>query len=267
MPARPAAAAKTDRAALRTAGLTVRYGGVCANDSVDLSVAPGELVGLIGPNGAGKTTFIDAVSGFTAASGEVWVGSTQVDAMRAHRRRRLGLARTWQAGELFNDLTVGDNLAAACQSPGIGMVAADLLRRRSRRRDPAVERALGAVGLADAADRRPSDLPLGEQKLVGVARALVGDPSVLLLDEPAAGLDSEESLLLGAQLRTLAAAGTGVLLVDHDMHLVLQACDRLYVMDFGKVIASGRPSEIVADADVVAAYLGSADPETSSVKP
>jgi len=250
--------------ALSARGLTVTYGGVVANDSIDLHVEAGEVVGLIGPNGAGKTTFIDAISGFTRYSGEVWLGTTRLDGMATHRRRRLGLARTWQAGELFTDLTAAENLEVACRSVGLGMVLGDLLHRGTRRRHEHVEQALAAVGLADAADRRPSDLSLGEQKLVGVARALAGGSRVLLLDEPAAGLDTDESRRLGRQLRAIAQTGVASLLVDHDMGLVLEVCDRVYVLDFGRLIASGTPSEVVADQGVVAAYLGS--PETHAVQ-
>ena len=249
--------------ALRTCGLTVTYGGVTANDAVDLHVEAGEVVGLIGPNGAGKTTFIDAVSGFTPCTGEVWMGQARVDRMPPHRRRRNGLARTWQAGELFTDLTAAENLEVACRNVGLGMVLGDLVRRGAPRRDEHVTRALEAVGLADAGDRRPTDLSLGEQKLIGVARALAGGSRVLLLDEPAAGLDTEESRRLGGQLRKIAAGGIAALLVDHDMGLVLEVCDRVYVLDFGKLISTGTPEQIVADPAVVAAYLGS--PETHAV--
>jgi branched-chain amino acid transport system ATP-binding protein len=251
---------------LRAAGLSVHYGGVCANDAIDLHVGAGEIVGLIGPNGAGKTTFIDAVSGFTpCSSGEVWVGETRVDGMPAHRRRKVGLARTWQSGELFSDLTVGENLSVAARTVGLRMLGSDLLRLGRQRPDPAVARALDAVGLAHEADRRPTDLSLGQQKLVGVARALAGDSRVLLLDEPAAGLGTEESRHFGEQMKRIAATGVSALLVDHDMGLVLEVCDRVYVLDFGTLIASGRPQEIVADEAVVAAYLGSPDPETDAV--
>lgn len=245
---------------LKTCGLTVAYGGVTANDAIDLHVDTGEVVGLIGPNGAGKTTFIDAISGFTRCSGEVWIGDTRIDRMAPHRRRRMGLARTWQAGELFTDLTVSQNLQVACRNVGLKTVFTDLVHRGAARPDPHVEQALEAVGLSDAGDRRPTDLSLGEQKLVGVARALAGQSRVVLLDEPAAGLDTDESLRLGGQLRKIAAGGVGALLVDHDMGLVLEVCDRIYVLDFGRIISSGTPAEVVADPAVVAAYLGS--PET-----
>lgn len=249
--------------ALSARGLTVAYGGVVANDAIDLHVDAGEVVGLIGPNGAGKTTFIDAVSGFTRCTGEVRIGETRVDGMAPHRLRRLGMARTWQAGELFTDLTVAENLEVACRTVGVKTVWTDLVRGRARGLDQRVGHALDAVGLADAADRHPTDLSLGEQKLVGVARALAGGSRVLLLDEPAAGLDTDESFRLGDQLRKIAATGLATLLVDHDMGLVLEVCDRIYVLDFGRIIATGTAAEVIADPAVVAAYLGT--PETPEV--
>ncbi|MEE3851478.1 ABC transporter ATP-binding protein [Gordonia sp. LSe1-13] len=243
---------------LQTRGLSVHYGGVTANADIDITVGAGEIVGLIGPNGAGKTTFVDAVTGFAKSSGEVMVSGQRIDRASPHRRRRVGMARTWQAGELFADLTVQQNLAVAVQRVGLRALVTDVING-SRPAAGVVEKALDVVGLTDVADRRPDELTLGQQKLVGVARALVGDTRLVLLDEPAAGLDTHESLAFGDELRRIAATGVGILLIDHDMSLVLDVCDRLYVLDFGRVIASGTPAEIQDDPAVVAAYLGSAE--------
>lgn len=247
------------RPVLATRGLTVSYGGVKANDSIDLEVYAGEVVGLIGPNGAGKTTFIDAVSGFTDCTGEVWVGDRRVDSMPPYRRRRHGLARSWQSGELFADLTAGENLQVVRHRVGIRSMLVDLVRRGGSKLDEEVYSTLCAVGLDHAADRLPEELSLGEQKLVGVARALTGGSQMLLLDEPAAGLDTNEGRDLGRRLRRIADTGVGCLLVDHDMGLVLELCDRIYVLDFGRLICVGTAAEVTADKGVVAAYLGSPD--------
>ncbi|ATD73288.1 MULTISPECIES: ABC transporter ATP-binding protein [Gordonia] len=243
-------------ALLRTGGLSVRYGGVSANSDVDITVGAGEIVGLIGPNGAGKTTFVDAVTGFTKATGTVSLAGERLEKASPHRRRRAGMARTWQAGELFTDLTVSQNLAVAVQPVGLRAMLSDVVNG-SRPPAETIDRALDLVGLRDAADQLPGELTLGQQKLVGVARALVGGTRLVLLDEPAAGLDTHESRDFGAELRRIAATGIGILLIDHDMSLVLDVCDRLYVLDFGKVIASGTPAAIQDDPAVISAYLGS----------
>ncbi|WAC57254.1 ABC transporter ATP-binding protein [Gordonia sp. SL306] len=248
---------------LSTRGLSVHYGGVTANADIDLTVDAGEIVGLIGPNGAGKTTFVDAVTGFAKSSGEVRLDGERVDRIAAYRRRTAGMARTWQAGELFADLTVAQNLAVAVQRVGLRALVSDVF---TGSKPPAglIDEALAMVGLLGVADRRPGELTLGQQKLVGVARALVGGTRLVLLDEPAAGLDTHESREFGAELRRIAATGVGILLIDHDMSLVLDVCDRLYVLDFGRVIASGSPTEIQDDPAVVAAYLGSPEVQADS---
>lgn len=239
---------------LRTQSLSVRYGGVVANNAIDLAVGAGEVVGLIGPNGAGKTTFVDAVTGFTKYTGDVDLAGQRLTGP-PHRRRRAGLGRTWQAGELFDDVTVADNVAVAARTVGVRTLGQDLTGR-SNRTTPEEAEALELVGLGDDGHRRPSELSLGRQKLVGVARAVVGGTKVVLLDEPAAGLDTHESQQLGHDVRRVAESGRGVLLIDHDMSLVLEFCDRIHVLDFGCLIASGTPTEIRQDPRVVAAYLG-----------
>ena len=243
---------------LRVTDLSVTFGVVRAVDQVALSVDAGELVGLIGPNGAGKTTTVDAVCGFVPHGGSVRFEGRELQGWAPYRRARVGLARTWQSLELFDDLTVLESCAVGAELPSWSTALRSAVRPHGARDVAAAEAALAAVGLDDVADRWPAELSLGQRKLVAVARALAARPRLLLLDEPAAGLDSEESLELGRRLRDLVATGLGVLLIDHDMGLVLGTCDRVDVLEFGRIIASGTPEAIREDARVVEAYLGEA---------
>jgi len=246
-------------ALLESKGLTVRYGGLAANADVDLKVEVGQLVGLIGPNGAGKTTFIDAITGFTAiSSGGVSFDGRDLAGVTPDERARLGLTRTFQSLELFEDLTVRENLLVAAERPTWWSFLLDLLkvRRPAAEWQRQVDDALAVMGLTELANMLPSDLSHGQRKLVGVARALAAKPKLLLLDEPAAGLDTAESQLLGAHLRDFLKTGTSIFLIDHDMGLVLNVCDYIYVLDFGRIIAEGTPAQVRTDPAVVAAYLG-----------
>ncbi len=228
---------------LRVHGLSVAFGGVHALTDVDLRVAEGELVGLIGPNGAGKTTFIDAITGFVPHSGDVELRGHAVAGQAPQAIAAAGCARTWQGADLFDDLNVRENLTVAA-----GATAAP----------EDIEAVLERMGLAPVAEAMPAELSEGQRKLVGLARAVVGNPGLLCLDEPAAGMDTRESQALGRRLRELTDHGQSTLLIDHDMGLVLGICDRVVVLEFGRVIANGVPDVVRRDPAVMAAYLGSA---------
>jgi branched-chain amino acid transport system ATP-binding protein len=234
--------------------LSVSYGGLVAVDEVDLDVPEGAIVGLIGPNGAGKTTCIDAICGFVHATGHVRLGDRRLDDVPAHERARAGVVRTFQSVELFDDLTVRENLVVAAAPSRWWSFLADAVRPRRATFD--VDWALEALDLRDAGDARPRELSAGARRVVGLARAIVSRPRVVLLDEPAAGLDPAESAALGDRLRTLPQLGISVLLVDHDMHLVMGVCEQVTVLDFGRVIARGTPAVVRADPAVTRAYLG-----------
>jgi len=223
--------------------LTVRYGGVVAVNDVSLTVAAGQIVGLIGPNGAGKTTTIDALCGFHGCQGTVVLAGQDVDGFSPHHRAALGLARTFQLAGVSDDLTVEENVQVG--------------QHRAATHDPAaLTRILEELGLVEMRELQASMLSQGQRQLVSVARALAGNPRLLLLDEPAAGLDSTESLWLAERLRAVRDTGVTILLVDHDMSLVLNLCDSIDVLDFGELIATGTPEQIRRNERVSTAYLG-----------
>ena len=235
--------------------LWIAYDGVVAVNNATFTVEPGEVLGLVGPNGAGKTSLLDGICGFVPTRGVVRLDDQRLDGQPPHERKAAGIGRTWQDGGLFDDLSVLDNLAITAEGGRRWDVARDLLTTSAVDRDELVAE-LARWGLQDVADRRPTELSIGQRKLVGLARATAGNPLVLLADEPAAGLDSWESEELGRRLRAYADSGHAVLVIEHDLPLVRRISDRLIVLDFGRVLAVGEPDEVLAHPQVAAAYLG-----------
>lgn len=247
--------------------VNVRFGGIAALDDVSLAVAPGEVCGLIGANGAGKTTLFDVVSGIRIPDrGRVALGGRDVTRWSPHRRARAGLRRTFQRVQVFGWLTIEENLLVASEwHGGGGGVLADLVAAPTRRRHEAARRerareVLARCGLEGVRDRRAAGLPIGTARLVELGRALVDEPSLLLLDEPASGLDHADADRFAEVVESVSGtSGTSVLLVEHDVPFVLERCHRIVVLHLGRVIADGTPEQIRSDPAVRDAYLGTAD--------
>jgi len=255
------APAGTPPGALSVREVTVRFGGVTALDGVSLTAAPRQVTGIIGPNGAGKTTLLNVACGFVRPqAGHLLFDGTDLARLRPHRLGALGIARTLQGLGLFARLTVLENVmvgatrhARAGFWPALfGLPWSDADERRLRGR---ARQALDRVGAADLADRLPGELPYGVRKRVAFARALAATPRLLLLDEPASGLSEGELAELGALISDVAADAC-VVLVEHRIDLMMTACDTIFVLDFGKVIATGPPGEVLTDPAVTTAYLG-----------
>jgi branched-chain amino acid transport system ATP-binding protein len=237
-------------ALLEATGVSVRFGGLLALDDATLTVEAGCITGLIGPNGAGKTTLFNVITGLQhPTTGRVRLDDRDITDAKPHRRARLGIARTFQRLEAFGSLSARDNV----------LVAAEMRRRWAKdEMSPAdiAQQMLEHVGIASVADETVDSLPTGTARLVELARALATKPRVLLLDEPSSGLNEDETDALGQLLLQLCSEGLGILLVEHDMPFVMGTCTHIDVLDFGRVIARGRPAEIQGDAAVQAAYLG-----------
>jgi len=252
-------------ALLETRGLTIRFGGNLAVSEVDLDVDAGCVTGLIGPNGAGKTTTFNMICGVLApTSGRVVLGGEDISRVGTHKRARKGIGRTFQRLEVFSSMSVRDNILVGCEirqgwarstPAGRQLLApegADLGA------DDEVELIMDRLGLTESADVRVGQLSTGRARLVELGRALAIRPRVLLLDEPASGLDETETEEFGELLVQLAGAGLSILMVEHDVPLVMKVCSQIFVLDFGRIIASGSAQEIQQNESVLNAYLGSA---------
>jgi branched-chain amino acid transport system ATP-binding protein len=239
--------------------VSVRFGGLSALDGVSLRAVPRHVTGIIGPNGAGKTTLLNAVCGFVApASGTISFDGRLITGLRPHHLARLGIARTLQDVGLHGGLSVIENVMVGATSrarAGFWPALAGLSARDERRLRGEARQALDRVGAADVAEDMPGTLAYGVRKRVALARAIVARPRLLLLDEPASGLAEDELAELGALIKTLGAEA-GVVVIEHRMDLMMAVCDTIFVLDFGKLIASGSPQDVQANPAVTAAYLG-----------
>lgn len=246
---------------LEATDVTMRFSGITALDSVTLDADAGEAVGLIGPNGAGKTTFFNCILGMLRPDqGRVMFNGRDITRLPVYRRARLGFGRTFQRIELFSGMSAREHLLVAERvRRGDGRLWKDLVNRGRPDADEQarVQRTLDLLGLSDIADRPIESLSLGRGRLVEIGRALMTDPLLLLLDEPSSGLDHRETMDLVHTLQTVQRErGTAILLVEHDVEMVQRFASRLYVLDFGTVIASGRTDDVMNDAMVRRAYLG-----------
>ncbi len=249
---------------LRLDKVTRRFGGLVALDNISLDIAAAGITAVIGPNGAGKTTLFNIISGFDKPSaGQVFFDGEDITAVLPELIARRGLVRTFQLVQLFDDLTVLENVKIGRHLHTCGGLWSAITPFHGARREAEVEADAGAllqeIGLADQAGASAATLPYGRKRLLEITRAMAAEPKFLLLDEPAAGLNREETLHLARLLRQIADAGTAILLIEHDMSLVMSVAARVAVLDFGRVIAEGPPNEVRKNRDVIAAYLGTTE--------
>lgn len=247
---------------LKVSSLTQRFGGITALEDVTFSVRKGEITGVIGPNGAGKTTLFNIVTGiYTQTSGSVALEGADISSQPAEKLAARGLVRTFQNIELFGNMTVLENVMLGLHTgSSCGLISCMFkmpwhLREERQIRNIALEW-LDYCGISDLADQKASNLPFGKGRLLEIARAMAVKPRILLMDEPAAGLNNRETVELAMLIRRIRGAGVTVVLVEHDMELVMDICDRIIVLNLGKKLAEGTPREIQENSAVIAAYLG-----------
>lgn len=250
---------------LKVEQVTLRFGGLVANSDVSLEIPDGKIVGLIGPNGAGKTTFFNIISGvYKPNEGVIRFNGTQIQGLRPYKINALGIARTYQVINLFQKMTVLDNVVVGMHSRLKQGFLSSLLKTGKEREEEqaAYKKAmehLEFVGLKERAYEPAGSLSYGEQRLLEICRALASEPSLLLLDEPAAGMNSTEKVELDKLLQKILAKNIGILIIEHDMKLMMGIADYLYVLNYGKLLAHGVPAEIQKNPEVIAAYLGGED--------
>lgn len=247
---------------LKTEHLTQQFGGLYANNDISLTVADGKITGLIGPNGAGKTTFFNTISGvYHPTSGTVTFDGKRIDNLRPHQIHDLGIARTYQVINLFRKMSVLENVMVGMHDRLTQNFFQSIFKVPSERKEEreARERAyewLKFVGLQDRANDAAGSLSYGEQRRLEIVRGLASNPKLILLDEPAAGMNSTEKEELNVLMSKILDSGVTIMLIEHDMKLVMNITDYLYVLNYGKLLAEGSPAEVQNNPDVIAAYLG-----------
>ena len=241
---------------------TIQFGGLTAVDHVSFTVEKGEIFGVIGPNGAGKTTLFNLISGVhKLTSGEISFEDKSLNGLPPYKIAMRGIARTYQNINLFSALTVMENVQVGCHIQSKSELLSSIIRTPKQRKEEAAikEKCMGLLefmGLEDKADQKASSLSYGEQRRLEIARAMASEPKLLLLDEPAAGMNSTEKMELTELIRKIRDQGMTILLVEHDMKLVMKITDRIAVLNFGKMIKLDTPAEVQNDPEVIAAYLG-----------
>ena len=250
---------------LEVSGITQIFGGVTALEDVSFTIAKGDITGVIGPNGAGKTTLFNIISGiYRQTAGRVILSKVDVSGLSPDKLARLGMVRTFQNIELFGGMTVLENVMVGLHTrSSSGLLACSLRMPWSRREEIRIREGalqwLEFTGITDLADVTAANLPFGKGRMLEIARALAVEPEIILMDEPAAGLNSQETLGLARLIQRIRDLGITVVLVEHDMELVMDICDRIVVLNLGRKLAEGTPREIQENHEVIAAYLGEDD--------